>query len=201
MLIGSHNALSYSKPKKWWLLPFRFMARCQKASIEEQYEKYDVRLFDIRINARKDDVIETAHGFMVFSKDTLSALNYINDKGDCYVRVLLEQNFKKKNQEIYDKKFAEKCKYIEEKFQNIKFCNGMRKYDGKLLYQFKYSEPSMVELYSSVTSLFKSKNRFLAMLDDLFPWLYAKLRNKKNYREAIEKGECEYLLMDFVNIK
>ena len=30
--------------------PFRFMARCQDVDIKTQYEKYNVRYFDLRIN-------------------------------------------------------------------------------------------------------------------------------------------------------
>ena len=97
---------------------------------------------------------------------------------------------------------------LEEKYPNIKFCNGRRKYDWKVLYDFKYSEPNMIELYSSVTSLFKSDSKILRVLDDWWPWLYARLRNKKNlnkwlcFKEKINayivpnKGE-DYILIDY----
>lgn len=212
MRIGSHNALSYSGLKNWWLYPLYFVGKCQSKTIEEQYEKYGVRLFDIRINSRLDDVIESAHGFLRFKKDVEDALAYINGKGNCYVRVLMEQNYKKSKQDERDAIFIKKCKMLEEKYPNIKFCNGRRKYDWKVLYDFKYSEPNMIELYSSVTSLFKSDSKILRVLDDWWPWLYARLRNKKNlnkwlcFKEKINpyivpNKADDYILIDYVNIR
>ena len=70
MKIGSHNSLSYIKPKKWYLMPFHFMARCQSKDYVKQYETYGVRLFDVRIWFDKDGNPEVRHGLMSFDIDS-----------------------------------------------------------------------------------------------------------------------------------
>jgi hypothetical protein len=201
MFFGTHNCLSYSGLKRWWLYPFYFVGRCQKVSIEEQYEKYGSRFFDIRILATKKETMESAHGLLVFKKDVDDALAYLNKKGDCYVRIVLEQNHKKSDQKLRDDIFVKKCKTIESKYKLIKFTGGVRKYDKKLLYDFGNAEPKTAELYSSVTSLFRSKSVFLRIVDDWFPWFYAKLNNKKNIAKLKESDEYDCLMVDFIEIQ
>ena len=54
-------------------------------------------------------------------------------------------------------------------------------------------------LYSSNTSLFKSSNKFLRIIDDLCPWIYAKLMNRKNMKKY--KDSEQYISVDFINIQ
>lgn len=56
-----------------------------------------------------------------------------------------------------------------------------------------------VPLYSSVTSLFNSNSKFLRIIDDLCPWIYAKLNNKKNIN-TYKDDDCT-LVVDFINIQ
>ena len=53
MILGSHNSWSYLPPKHWWMWPIHFMAKCQRVDIREQYEKYGVRCFDLRVRWKK----------------------------------------------------------------------------------------------------------------------------------------------------
>ena len=198
--LATHQSLTYGALKNWWFYPLKFMGACQfcPTNIETQYEKYGVRYFDIRINARRDDILETAHGFLRFKVDIDKVMEYLNSKGDCFVRLVLEESWEKKNQEEYDKIFQKHCEYLEKTYPNITFLSGQRKYDGKQLYDFKTQSPSIVELYSSVTSLFNSDNKFLRVIDDWFPFLYAFIKNKKNYKRYKDSTEYEYLMMDFI---
>ena len=67
-ILGAHNSLTYLRPKKWWMVPFHWMARCQGVDYKEQYEKYGVRLFDLRIWFSDDTrEIVVCHGVMTFS--------------------------------------------------------------------------------------------------------------------------------------
>ena len=69
------------------------------------------------------------------------------------------------------------------------------------MYEFINEDiPTLIDRYSSTTSLFNSDNKFLRIIDDLYPKLYAKLRNKKNFKEF---DECpnDYLFVDFVEIR
>ena len=94
-LLGSHNSLTYLRPKKWWMRPFHFMARCQRASYKEQYEKYGVRVFDLRVWFTDNLDEEVRHGVMVFKATNIfirDFLDYLNDKGDCHLRIILEED-------------------------------------------------------------------------------------------------------------
>ena len=35
MKLGTHNSMSYLPLKKWYMYPFRFMAKCQKLSVDK----------------------------------------------------------------------------------------------------------------------------------------------------------------------
>ena len=70
MKLASHNTLSYLSPRKFYLKPFKFIARCQSKTIEEQYSNYDIRFFDfISINVAattiNSDVISRSITFLV----------------------------------------------------------------------------------------------------------------------------------------
>lgn len=189
-MIGSHNSMSYLKPRRWYLRPFGFMARCQSKSLKEQYEKYGVRLFDIRISFDKDGTPYFAHGVMQYEGDVFEYLEFLNGKNDTEARILLEEGWDDGNnfQEAHFKSFCEK---IKKKYKNIAFFGGIRKRDWTVIHDFKYKGPKFKDLYSSMQP---------PKYDDLFPYWYAKNNNKKN----IEKfGDIDdyYLLMDFVHIR
>lgn len=207
--IGSHNSLSYIKPKKWYLRPFHFMARCQAKNYVEQYEKYGVRLFDVRIWFDKYGKLEVRHGLMAFNID-VDELNrffdYLDNKGDCYCRILLEEdNVLKKNKNVkeIEAKFSEFCKQVEDTYKHIAFFGGNRKYDFKVIYKFKVEKPHMVDYYSSTTSWFiHTDNSFLRIIDDWWPWPYARFHNKKNIEKAKrDLRVIDFILLDFVNIR
>ena len=99
-----------------------------------------------------------------------------------------------------EKCFIDDCRYIESLYNNIKFFGGNRKYDWKVLYNFENKDvPNLIDRYSSTTSLFKSDKKLLAVLDDLYPKLYAKLKNKQLIKEHNDKEG--YLFIDFINIR
>lgn len=212
-IFGSHNSLSYLRPKKWFLYPFIFTAKCQKVNYKEQYENYDIRLFDLRIWFDKHDNIEVRHGAMVYNIDMngiLEFLHYLNNKKDTYVRVIAEEdNISKRDNKFTQKEilFDKFCSSIESLFTNIYFFGGRRKYDWIKIHDFKNEDIPLLDLYSSTTRFFgktnfKDKlNTFLNIIDDWYPWLYARFHNKKNYIEYINSDKEECLICDFVNIR
>mgnify|MGYP006916054866 CR=1 FL=1 len=115
-----------------------------------------------------------------------------------FVRILLESNHKMKDQDLQEEHFIYFCENIEKTFKNLIFFGGQRKYDWKTIYNFKSKTPTITDRYSSTTSLFGNKGSWVAKLDDLWPWLYAKIYNKKNIKTFNEEG---ILLIDFVNIQ
>lgn len=190
MNIGSHNSFSYLPPRKWWMYLLRFAAKCQDKNIYEQYIKYDVKCFDIRVRF-KDDKIILAHGLIEYREYDLDKFfNYINIMRDCYIRIILEYNKLPKDYKLQEFLFQLWCKLIESKYQNIKFFGGNRKWDWKQIYKFKNQDPALDDKYSSMTHPY--------LIDDWFPRLYAIFNNKKNIKNKTDK---DFLFIDFVNIK
>lgn len=205
MNIGTHNSLTYLTPKKWWQKLIGFTAKCQAVDYKKQYE-LGARVFDVRLWYDDDLKMEVRHGRIAYKIGYtvfFNMLEFLEEKGDCYVRILCEEDSFAKNDPIVidkEKCFIEDCRYIESMYDNIKFFGGNRKYDWKVLYNFKNKDiPTLVDRYSSTTSLFKNDKKWLAVLDDLCPILYAKLKNKTLIKEHNDKDG--YLFIDFINIK
>lgn len=205
MNIGTHNSLTYLTPKKWWQKLIGFTAKCQAVDYKKQYE-LGARVFDVRLWYDDDLKMEIRHGRIAYKIGYtvfFNMLEFLEEKGDCYVRILCEEDSFAKNDPIVidkEKCFIEDCRYIESMYDNIKFFGGNRKYDWKVLYNFKNKDiPTLVDRYSSTTSLFKNNKKWLAVLDDLCPILYAKLKNKTLIKEHNDKDG--YLFIDFINIK
>ena len=204
MVLGSHNTLSYLTPSKWYKRPFKWMAKCQNKSYDWQYDN-GVRLFDLRVRFSDWHELIVCHGNMEykFTQYNLKQfLRYLNRKKDCYLRVIYEVNNNKdilKN--IKEYWFKDFCRNVEDTYKDVVFFGGNRKYDWKQIFKFLTEEkaPKLIDRYSSTTSLFKSNNRFLRIIDDLWPWLYAKLNNSKNYNLYKDTKDC--LFIDFVDMK
>lgn len=185
MKLGTHNSMSYLPPKKWYMYPFRFMAKCQSKSIEEQY-KLGARMFDLRIHYDKNDMPEFRHGSMAFKGNVEEVLKLLNRKRNkCYIRLLLET---KNNKDLFRQQilFIKDCERWESEYKKLIFFCGRRKFDWHIIYEFKNSEPVINQLVSSMT---------WKIWDDWCPWIYAKLMNKKNL--ANYKSE-DWLLIDFI---
>ena len=206
MNIGTHNSLTYLTPKTWWGKLLKFTARCQAVNYEEQY-RLGARVFDVRLWYDDYMCTEIRHGRIVYNISFIALddmFKFLDEKGDCYVRILCEEDSFAKHDPLAinkEKSFKESCKYYEECYKNIKFFGGNRKYDWKVLYNFKNKDiPTLVDRYSSTTSLFKSDKKWLAVLDDLCPILYAKLKNHTNREKHLASGSKDYLFIDFINI-
>ena len=66
MILGSHNSWSYLPPRRWWMRPIAFMAKCQRVDIRTQYERYGVRCFDLRVRFNKYGLGIVAHGIVEY---------------------------------------------------------------------------------------------------------------------------------------
>jgi len=192
MVLGSHNSWSFLKAKKWWVKPFAFMAKCQSVPIATQYYFYDVRCFDLRLNFDKKGNLFISHGGVRYDytlEDLMNDLSFLNNRTDkCYLRLLYDVRTKKGYTDVGRQKFVEYCKMFEEKFPNLLFWCGRCVYNWNVEYKFK-NTPSCEEKYSSVCPPYK--------IDDWFPYIYAKLKNKRIKKKGTK---YEILLIDFVNI-
>ena len=204
IILGSHNTMSYLKPTKWWMKIFRFCAKCQNKTIEEQY-KLGVRCFDIRLWYDDNNNFILRHGIISFeyNKTVEDILSFINSKGNCYVRILLESTcFNKGNLFNKVELFKYFCKNIESKYPNIKFFGGIDKSTWTKVFTFNNEDiPEVCERYSSTTNIFDGKpqnGKWYDFIDDIFPWLYAKIWNKRIYKKLEEEKFNGILLLDFI---
>lgn len=192
MVLGSHNTWSYATPKKWWMKLIQFTAKCQKYDIKTQYEKYNSRCFDLRLRFDKDGNPMIVHGLIEYNvsqKRIEDDLTWINEKGDCIVRVLLDTRNAKSYNAFQIEHYKKYCEYLESEYKNIKFCEGRNLFTWNIDYDFK-NNITIEELYSSVC--------LPKIIDDWVPILYAKLHNKKNISNGTDK---DVLLIDFINIQ
>ena len=121
-----------------------FLVYCHESkTIKEQYEDYNVRMFDFRIDFNKNNNILIKHGLAVYNISTEELMNifeYLNNKkGVKYINIVFECspeesiNLPKWKEECF-KSF---CEFIENNYKNIRFIGGDVKYSWYKLYRFK----------------------------------------------------------------
>jgi hypothetical protein len=157
-MIGSINSMSYLEPHKWWKWPLVWFRRTQKVSVQEQYERYNVRAFDLHVyfNKSHDRTIFKYGNIEYETFSVYETLNYFNNQGDCYARIVLEEtSLKGKRDEINDRerKFYDYCSKIELIYPDIKFFGGYRECDYRKIYRFRNDFPDNVMFYERVDKL------------------------------------------------
>lgn len=196
MILGSHNTMTYLKPKNWFMKAFNFIAKCQSKDYKSQY-KCGARYFDLRFKPSKNinDEPTIAHGLMDYKtqKGFIDEfLKFLNSKKNqkIYVRLMYELQKKDKSSDSLQKEhnFIELCKQYQKKYPNIHFIGGRRKYDWKTLVQLE-EEPCKKDLYASMDG---------SKYDDLYPASYAKKYNKQNWAKYKNVQPDCYMLIDFI---
>ena len=129
-VIGSHNTMSYLRPRRWWGRLLRVFARCQALSLEDQI-KAGVRAFDLRIyRDRSTGEWLFAHGLVRF--DTSETLQTVISRlpAGAVVRIILERD---RGDGI---PFDVICSRMERDHPELTFISGRRKRDWKQLHRF-----------------------------------------------------------------
>ena len=208
MKLGSHNTMTYLRPKVFWQRLLPFVGRCQSVDYKVQHSLGAVG-YDLRLFWDDDGKLEYRHGFLRFPADNIDEVLSYAESNNIIVRVLLEVRSYNKllvsNIDGLRSRFKAYCSNIEKKYPSILFFGGQESGSGEKLYTFKTETSGLAidELHSSVTSLFKSNNKFLRMIDDLFPIIYSLIKNEKNissYRNNKEKDNT-YLYVDYIEIQ
>lgn len=208
MKLGSHNTMTYLRPKVFWQRLLPFIGRCQSVDYKVQHSLGAVG-YDLRLFWDSDGQLEYRHGFLRFSADNIDEVLSYAESNNIIVRVLLEVRSYNKgligNIDELRSRFKAYCSEIEEKYPSILFFGGQESGSGEKLYTFKNETSGLVidELHSSVTSLFKSNNKFLRMIDDLFPIIYSLIKNEKNIRAYQNNKDKEntYLYVDYIEVQ
>lgn len=200
MRLASHNTFTYLAPRTWLGRLFAFTARCQRVNFASQLD-YGCGMFDLRVRFNDEGVPYICHGLIAYdgyriAADALVYLNYVarRDEIPYYCRVVLE----KKHPDDFQKDcFRQFCKALVDLHPNIIFFGGNDRSDWSCynpVYDFCVPLPDIDEKHASTTALFPRFPR----LDDLWPWLYARLFNHRD----IEQGTThDWLMIDFVDIQ
>ena len=208
MKLGSHNTMTYLRPKVFWQRLLPFIGRCQSVDYKVQHSLGAVG-YDLRLFCDSDCQLEYRHGFLRFSADNIDEVLSYAESNNIIVRVLLEVRSYNKgligNIDELRSRFKAYCSEIEEKYPSILFFGGQESGSGEKLYTFKSDTGDLAieELHSSVTSLFKRNNKFLRMIDDLFPIIYSLIKNEKNIRAYQNNKDKEntYLYVDYIEVQ
>ena len=119
-MIITHDSLTFDSPSNLLLNLISCFWRCQKLSIDEQYQ-LGVRVFDIRVS-RKDDMWVGAHGIYKckhISFKTLSELckSFKIEFPNSYIRIYLEDKIK--NNEELKKLFLDEAEEAYNKYESM----------------------------------------------------------------------------------
>lgn len=168
-----------------------FTARCQREELQAQYFKHNVRCFDLHIRFEGHHKPIVVHGPIEYEysiNELTFDLYSLNKMGDVSVRVLLDVRREKDYTQEQIDEFWEFCHDVEMYNPNIKFWCGRNLYNWDINYNF-LNRPTCEERYGSVT---KPK-----WFWGWWPWLYARLHNKRNIGKGTGK---DILLIDYVDI-
>ncbi len=194
--IGSHNSLSYMRPRQWWLRPLAWTARCQSMDLIQQWNA-GVRFFDIRAKYR-DGCWISGHGMMDYNVEITYAIGWLewtaNDQDEkCVVRVMLEDSGGVHS----DTAFANLVYEWQCMFPHITFVGGYRKNPFEVIAKVE----SVPELHCyQFFQDYGAKTWWQKLKGLRFPWprYWAKKKNA-GYWQGVN-GEV-YTIMDFVEIR
>lgn len=193
--LASHNSWTFLTPRKWWMRLIAFTARCQRLNIRQQFW-HGVRCFDLRIRFDEQGLPVIAHGIVEYDYATeqiMSDLNFLNimarTSNVVYVRLINEVRKEADDTETNRDLFSAFCKRVEEQYESIRFWNGSNLLSKRYCVYHFVHDASCEELYSSVRSP--------KLLDDWWPWLYASLHNRGNWKRGTDKA---FMMMDFVDL-
>ena len=200
MKLASHNTFTFLTPRTWWMRLLAFTARCQRVNFATQLDR-GAQMFDIRVRFKGSGVPILCHGLIEYQEyipvtDSLLYLNYCCKRDDIhyYCRIVLET---KHPDDFQIQSFRALCKAYQDTFQDIVFFGGNDRSDWSCqhpVYDFGTPMPDINVKRARTTALFPRFPR----LDDLWPWLYARLFNHRNIQAGTPH---EWLMIDFVDIQ
>lgn len=189
MIKGSHNTMTYLYPDNQIMKLFKWIYQCQSKTITEQFEE-GCRCFDLRIRLENNRWV-FAHGLYKSSRhkieDILNMLKGLAklNRIKIYIRLILETS---KYDKITESEFIKLCKTLKTKYsENLIFFEGRRKYDWKILYDFKYY-PEVKQFVGSMKSWYGK----------LCPWLYSFIHKKRDLEKASSYDNDIICLFDFI---
>lgn len=170
-IIGTHNSMTYLRPRNWWMRVVEKWAKCQDRDLQEQMEVGNC--FDLRVFYKRGKW-NFAHGLCEYtSRDIFEVLNELKEHAGnkaLFVRIILEKG------DDMSTAFTGLCKQLEDTYPTINFFGGNRKSDWAKLYTFKcdFLDTDVHQFVSSMMGVSKLTT----------PRSYAKEHNQENYTKA-----------------
>lgn len=208
MKLGSHNTMTYLNPQ-WYFWPLKWTSKCQKLNYKQQFE-HGARFFDLRVSFDKKGMPYFCHGLAKYTKVTpwevLAWLDVAAKTEEIWVRVMNEHS---DNHELFGRFVHD----IQDIYKNIQFCSFLDKNDWSVQWpsinrktgEEKFIGAPVIDCYASSNQtgvnkwkgILKSKNWSGLLIDDLWPWIYAKLNNKKTLEKYKDEND-KFVTMDFI---
>lgn len=128
-MLGSHNSATYLNPRKWWMKPFSWMAKCQNNTILNQIQ-LGATVFDFRIRLKgyidPDNLIKNVrivHGLVEYGNNytfecILNTIEFYTRQKQLYVIIVYDKQYGgKKYYNFYEKLIKE----LVQKYPSIDF--------------------------------------------------------------------------------
>jgi len=201
-MICTHDSYTYQKPKNIFMNLIQFWWRCQKKTIQEQYD-LGTRVFDVRVY-RNHDKWGTAHGFAHFdiSFDTISHVcqYFQSNFNNSIIRIFLEDNVNKN--EILKKLFLTESEEAFNKYENILWEIGTH-HPWLAYYRNKNFHPQIKEYYChlfnwNTDQSIKENLKHIDLTSISLP-LYSKKHNIEITQEMIDDQNTMYIF-DYIGI-
>ena len=180
--IGTHNSATGEKGKGFLSLLVSPFAKCQRKTIEEQYNS-GCRLFDLRVKNCSGKLC-FAHGLWKSDKNIFQVLEFLDDH-ECFVMLTYEGKLKT-NEEV--KSFSDAVNILKKAFCKIRWLEISVKYGDNNKWQtIIKAEHSCPNQKNFIPLDGSSWHTFIPI-----PWLWNKLKKRKDFNEDI------FLLVDFL---
>lgn len=185
--IASHNSLTFAENINGNDRIVDRRNRCQSLNIREQYEA-GVRMFDFRVRPDKNGNAQAAHGRIVYDVNLEEEYEWLNGKGDVWIRIMIENSRLPWKKDRYFEWFRNYTAALVEKYPAIKFVGG---YGARSGGQVASNLPHQPEIRQYIWQISES--------DKLIPCprQFAEENNSKNRKHI---NDSTWSMFDFVEL-
>lgn len=121
--IASHNSLTFAENINGNDRIVDKRNRCQSLNIQEQYAA-GVRMFDFRVRPDKNGKVKAAHGRIAYDVNIEKEYEWLNNKGDVWIRIMIENSRLPWKKDRYFEWFRKYTARLVKKYPGIKFVGG-----------------------------------------------------------------------------
>lgn len=185
--IASHNSLTFAENINGNDRIVDRRNRCQSLNIREQYEA-GVRMFDFRVRPDKNGKAQAAHGRIVYDVNLEEEYEWLNGKGDVWIRIMIENSRLPWKKDRYFEWFRNYTAALVEKYPAIRFVGG---YGARSGGQVASNLPHQPEIRQYIWQISESDKLIPS------PRQFAEENNSKNRKHI---NDSTWSMFDFVEL-